>query len=347
MKKIFQTYGSLVALVILLVLNFMFMRGTFFGPENIRNIVTQNSPTGIVAVGMTLVIIGGGIDLSVGSMMVLVATLGLLALNKTGNLQTGTLGATIVTICHSRFGWSFEQIGTFIAAIVTVAGGAALGLVNGMVITSGRIAPFIVTLAGLISYRSVALALAEGGEIRSSSATVFSKIAMGGVPIPGTSNGAGGQILIYWPIVIMIVMVIWGSFILNQTKFGRRLIAVGANEQAALYSGIAVHKVKWATYSFLGLCTGIAALCQASKFNSVSTSGLGLYMELDAIAAVVIGGTSMRGGRGQVWSTLIGVLILGIITNMLVLYGVSVYWQGCVKGAIILIAVLIQRGKTE
>ncbi len=322
MKKVLQTYGSLVALVILLVLNLVFMRGTFFSVENIRNIVTQNAPTGIVAVGMTLVIIGGGIDLSVGSIMVLVAALGLFALNKAD---------------------PNEQLGTLLATVITISAGAALGLLNGMIITFGRIAPFIVTLAGLISFRSIALALSNESEIRSKSAVLFPKISMGGIPIPG----ADARTLIYWPIIILILLVIWGSFLLNKTKFGRRLIAVGANEQAALYSGIAVDKVKWAAYTILGTCTGIAALCQASKFNSVSPNGLGQYMELDAIAAVVIGGTSMRGGRGQVWSTLVGVLILGIITNMLVLYSISVSWQGCVKGAIILIAVLIQRGKTE
>ena len=325
MKRFLGQNGALVALLVLVLINSVWFRSEFYGLENLRNLFSQNAAVGILSIGMTLVIIGGGIDLSVGSLMGLVATFGLIALNK----------------CTSELG------GTAVAVAVCLGAGLLFGLFNGVIITAGRIAPFIATLAGLVGFRSVALAMGDGGEIRLSGNKLFPSLAQSGIPIPGQFVSPGKPLFIQWPIWAFLALAAGASWLLNRSRFGRRLIAVGANEQAAIYSGIDTAKIKWVAYSILGFCTGLAALFQASRFESVSTSQLGLYNELDAIAAVVIGGTSMNGGRGQIWTSVIGVLILGIISNMLTASGVSPYWQGCVKGVIILLAVLIQRGRAD
>jgi ribose transport system permease protein len=135
--------------------------------------------------------------------------------------------------------------------------------------------------------------------------------------------------------------------LLNRFVYGRRLIATGSNEQASQYSGIKTNQVKLISYIILGLITGIASLCVASQYNSASPATQGIYFELDAIAAVVIGGTSLAGGKGKVGSTVIGVLILGIVDNMLALKNIDSNWQGCVKGVIILMAVLLQRSSSQ
>jgi len=143
------------------------------------------------------------------------------------------------------------------------------------------------------------------------------------------------------------VVVVLGQLTLSRTRLGRHLVAVGSNELAARYSGVPVARVKLWSYTIVGFCAALGGIASTVRMNSVSSSQLGLYAELDAIAAVVIGGTSMTGGRGRVWGTLLGVLILVMITNMLSLWQVEVYWQGFVKGVIIVLAVLIQRGRAS
>lgn len=322
-----QRYGVVVAFVILFAISAMWKPDIFLKPENLRNLLNQNAPVGIVAVGMTLVIIAGGIDLSVGSLLVLAAALGLWTLNK------------------QVAGGASESTATALAALVSVASGAALGALNGFMVVVGRVAPFIATLVGLVAYRSLCVALAEGGEIRSASANVFPSLGSGGIPLPFIAVGNNQPLVITWAILMFIVAALVAGFLLNWTRFGRYAIAVGANEKAAKYSAVATGRTKFLTYTFLGLLTGFAALTLSTRMNSVASSTVGQFYELDAIAAVVIGGTSLRGGSGRVWGTVVGVLLLGIITNMLVVAGVSAYWQGVVKGAIILIAVLMQRGR--
>jgi ribose transport system permease protein len=325
LSRLLQTYGALVALLVLFVYNAIASPGVFLSPENLRNIVNQNTEVGILAVGMTLVIICGGIDLSVGSMMALSAAFGIMTLN--------------------RFQPGGEATAVALAVLVCLGAGTLLGAINGLVIVAGRVAPFIATLVGLVAFRSVTLALADGGEIRSSSASLFPSLANGGIPISFLTDSVGRPIVITWNILMFALMALLCGFLLNWTRYGRHLIAVGANERAAVYSAIPVARVKIATYTLMGFLVGVAALGQAARMNSVSSAQLGLYKELDAIAAVVIGGTSMMGGRGKVWTTVVGVLILGVITNMLTMQNVSAYWQGFVKGVIILLAVLIQRGR--
>jgi ribose transport system permease protein len=323
-----QQYGVLVAFVLLFVASAAWKPAFFLQPENLRNLLNQNAAVGIVAVGMTLVIVAGGIDLSVGSIMALAGAVALWVLNKANG--PGAEGRAVM-----------------LGALACLGTGTALGALNGALITLGRIAPFIATLGGLVAYRSVVVALADAGEIRSSSANVFPELGGGGIPIPFLRNSANQPIDLTWNILVFVLIAVVATFLLNRTVLGRHVVAVGANERAARYSAIDTGKVRLLTYVFLGFCTGLAGLLQASRNNSVASSTMGQLVELDAIAAVVIGGTSLAGGRGQVWGTVVGVLILGIINNILVLGDVSAYWQGLVKGAIILLAVLIQRGSSE
>ncbi|MFM7134608.1 MAG: ABC transporter permease, partial [Planctomycetota bacterium] len=209
-------------------------------------------------------------------------------------------------------------------------------------------------------FRSMALALADAGEIRSSSSTLFRTIGRDGIPLAYETTGPDGEVVyrgllnaadkpltLTYAILIFFAVAIVAQWMLSQSRFGRHLVAVGANETAARYAGIAVGWVRFRAYAAMGALAGLAGLMQSSRMNAVSTSQLGLYNELDAIAAVVIGGTSLRGGFGRVWGTVVGVLILGMINNILTISGVSPYWQGAVKGAVIVLAVLVQRGSRD
>lgn len=324
-----QTYGVLVAFALLFVFNAFWQPGLFLKPENLRNLLNQNAAVGMVAVGMTLVIIGGGIDLSVGSLMAVASALGLKLLNE--QIGAGTAEGTAVMM----------------GALVCIGTATFGGLLNGLLVTYGKITPFIATLGGLVAYRSLALVLADGGEIRSRSSDALPALGQTGVKLPFFADAQGRPLEVNYPIFAFIVVAIVGGVILRKTVLGRNVVAVGANEQAAYLAGVRTDRVKIWTYVLVGLFSGIAALGLAGRMNSVASAQVGLYYELDAIAAVAIGGTSMAGGYGRVWGTVVGVLILGIISNMLVTSGVSPYWQGFVKGAIILFAVLIQRGQSE
>lgn len=320
-----QKYGVLVAFILLFAISSIRQPDVFLQPENLRNLVNQNVPVGIIAVGMTLVIVAGGIDLSVGSLLALAAGLGLHILNR--QMANGASEANAV--------WT--------GSIVCLGTGVLLGAVNGFLVAYGRVAPFVATLVGLVAYRSLVLALAEGGEIRSSSMAVFPEIGRGGLPVPFIKLAGGSPLVVTWGILIFVVSALIAGHILNGLRYGRYAIAVGANERAARYSAIDTARIKFWSYAILGAYSGVAALVLSTRMNSVASSTMGQYYELDAIAAVVIGGTSLSGGSGRIWGTVVGVLLLGVITNMLVVEGVSVYWQGVVKGVIILAAVLIQR----
>jgi ribose transport system permease protein len=298
-------------------------------PENLLNILRQVSFVGIIAMGMTLVITLGGIDLSVGSLVAFLGGIGILLLNSL--LSGGTSESAAV-------------LGAF---ALIVAGGVVAGFINGLLISKGKLAPFIATLGGLAAYRSLAMALVAGGEYRAEGTGLFGKIGAGGIAIPGTNIAPNAPspvpLLFPWPVLIFATVAIVAWMILNWTRLGRYIVAIGSNERSAVYSAIDVDRVKILTYSLLGLCTGIAALLVASRLASISSSSSGTLYELDVIAAVVIGGTRMRGGAGTIVGTVVGVLILGVIQNMLNLLQVSVYLQGLVKGLVIIGAVLLQR----
>lgn len=319
----FQDWGVLIAFVLLLIINIATRGGNFLQIENLRNLVSQNATVGLIAIGMTFVIITGGIDLAVGSLVAMCGAVVILTLNK--------------------MGVSAPAMAISVAGLAAIGVGALMGLFNGVIIAYARVAPFIVTLAGLAGFRSLALVLGKGGEIRST-VPEFQTFGFGGLAIPGVKNAAGTPVLLYWSAIIFIVVALLAGFLLNRTRFGRHVIAVGANERAAHYSAIDTRKVKVWVYTILGALVGLSAFLVTARMNSVGTGSVGLYYELDAIAAVVIGGTSLRGGKGRIWGTVVGVLLLTLISNMMTAYGVDTNWQGLVRGAVILLAVLLQRG---
>jgi ribose transport system permease protein len=297
-----RQYGLILALVILIVV-FSFASEYFFSLPNFLNIARQVSVTAIVAVGMTFVIISGGIDLSVGSILAFSGVIAAMTFAQTGSVPLGFLAG--------------------------IAVGFGIGLFNGLLTAKGRIAGFIVTLATM-------------GAIRG-----FSFIVTGGNPVPAADPGfiflGTGNILgIAVPILIMIVIVALGSFVLNKTKFGRYVYAVGGNEKASRWSGLKVDRVQVAVYAGVGLLAGLAGVIFASRLGSGQPFA-GDGFELDVIAAVILGGSSLAGGRGKISGTIIGVLIIGVLGNGLTLLDVSSYWQMVVQGAIIVAAVLIDR----
>ena len=300
---LWSEYSVILAfLVIFIAASFMSPR--FLDLNNQLNILMQVSIIGIVALGMTVVMLSGGIDLSVGSVLVLVGVMSVLALNSTGSILVAILVACLV--------------------------GSFVGFLNGLMVAKGRIASFIATLGMMAAARSIALYIAEGGSV-SGEVTGFTAIANSDLWI------------IDYPIIIFLIMTALVYILMHKTRFGRYVYAIGSNEKAALLSAIRVDRVKIGVYSLVGLLVSVAAIIETSRLNSISSSSSGVQYELDAIAAVIIGGTRMTGGKGKIIGTFFGVLILGILNNMMNLTNVSPHLQGFVKGLIIIVAVLFQK----
>ncbi len=307
--------STFITLLVLVIISVILGWPNFHKYQNIVNILRQVSYTGIIALGMTFVITGGGIDLSVGSMTAFVGGVTILVLNLFGESSA----------------W-----GIVVACITALIVGTLSGMFNGLIITKGRVASFIVTLGTLSVFRSLAIYLGDAGEFRSINMH-YSDVGSGVIP--------GVEIPI--PVVVFIFLAILFHILLNHTKFGRYVFAVGSNERVAKYSAIKVNLIRFFTYAITGLTVGFTAVLWSSRLNSVNSSNLGLFYELDAIAAVIIGGTAMSGGKGTIIGTVIGAIILGIINNMLNLIGISPYLQGTVKGLVIIIAVLLQYKRSQ
>ena len=322
----FQEYGVLIAFIVLFLVNVATRGQSFLQFENLRNIVSQSAFVGIIAVGMTLVIISAGIDLSVGSLVAFCGAVCVLALNKMAP--------------------SGDTMALLLALAAAIGIGLLSGLLNGLIISYGRVAPFVVTLAGLAGFRSLALVLGEGGEIRADPSVTdsLSGIGFGGIDIPGAYLVNGGPVTFYWSAIVFIVVAVIFGFVLSRTRFGRYVISVGANEKAAKYSAINTEVVKLWVYTITGGLCGLSAFLNVARMSSVGTGSVGHFYELDAIAAVVIGGTSLAGGRGRIWGTVIGIILMTLISNMMTAYRVDTNWQGLVSGLVILVAVLLQRG---
>jgi len=303
-----ERYAAFVALAILTVVSAL-LSPFFLQWQNLLNIIRQVSYTGIIALGMTYVIVSGGIDLSVGSMAAFVGCLAILVLN--GSFEAGWPEGTAVAA----------------AVVCAIFAGLACGLANGLLVTKGRIAPFIVTLGTMALFRSLSLYMANAGEFRSAS-SLFGEL------------GSSAPLGIPLPAFILVGLAAALAFIFGRTRYGRYTRAVGSNSRVALYSAIDVDTTRLA---LTGAMVGVSAVLIAMRFNSVGSSTLGVNYELDAIAAVIIGGTSMSGGRGTVWGTVVGAITLGVINNMLNMVGISPYLQGTVKGLVIIGAVFIQR----
>lgn len=296
--------GIIIALLVMCIFLIVFptTRTTFMTPKNVFNILRQNASNLFLATGMTMVIILGGIELSVGSVI--------------------ALSGVVAAGCVINFG--LPEVVGFLAAIAV---GAVVGMFNGVVICKTDIPPFIVTLASMNITKGIALVLTGGSPIRCMT-DAFKFPGAGYVgPVPT-------------PVILMIIVFIIAAFMINRTQLGRHIYAVGGNAQAAKFSGINVQKVKFIVYTYTGIMSGIAGVVVASRlYSGQPTAGDGA--EMDAIAAVVVGGTSMSGGSGRLGGTLIGVLIIGVLNNGLNLLGVDSNWQYIVKGFVILLAVYV------
>lgn len=296
--------GIIIALLLMCVFLVIFptTRTTFLTPKNVFNILRQNASNLFLATGMTMVIILGGIELSVGSVI--------------------ALSGCVAAGCVVNLG--LPEIVGFAAAIGV---GALVGMFNGFVICKTNIPPFIVTLASMNIAKGIALVYTQGAPIRCMTDTF-------------KFPGAGYIGPVPTPVVLMIVIFVIALLIVNRTQLGRHIYAVGGNAQAAQFSGINVQKVKFIVYTYTGIMSGIAGIIVASRlYSGQPTAGDGA--EMDAIAAVVVGGTSMSGGSGRLGGTLIGVLIIGVLNNGLNLMGVDSNWQYIVKGLVILLAVYV------
>lgn len=313
-----QTLTPLLGLVVLVIVGAL-MNPAFLSQTNIFNVLTRSSFIGIIAVGSTFVIIAGGIDLSVGSMAAFVAGAMILVMNAL--LGTG-LGALPVLL----LGIVFALVLGFLA-----------GTFNGIAITRGRIEPFIVTLGTLGIFRSLVTYLADGG-------TISLDFAVRGVSRP---IYYGSFLGIPWPIWIFAIVATVGALVLHRTRFGRYVFAIGSNEDVARYSAIRVQRIKTLTYVIQGVAVALAVIIYVPRLGSASGS-TGVLWELEAIAAVIIGGTALKGGSGHVWGTIVGAVLLSTIGNVLNLTDViSNYLNQAVQGVIIILAVLLQRGRSR
>lgn len=303
-----QNLGTILALIILMVF-VSILNPTFLQANNLMNLMRQLIINGFIALGMTFVILTGGIDLSVGS------TLALTSAIFAGLLQNG--------------------VNTGLAILITVGLGLVLGLINGLLITKGKLAPFIVTLATMTIFRGLTLVYTDGRPIAGPKDNFAFKF-LG----KGQFFGIPFQVILF----ILAFLLLW--IILNKTALGRKIYAVGGNEKASYISGINIDKVKICVYVVSSLMAVLSGLVLTSRLNSAQPTAGAAY-EMDAIAAVVLGGTSMTGGSGSLTGTLIGILILGVLNNGLNLLGVSSFYQQIVKGIVILIAVLIDRKRNK
>ena len=311
-----QTLTPLLGLVALVIVGSL-INPAFLSATNIFNVLTRSAFIGIIAVGSTFVIIAGGIDLSVGSMAAFVAGAQILVMNALLGLG---LAPTAVLL-----------LGILFALVL----GLAAGTFNGVTITRGRIEPFIVTLGALGIFRSLVTYLADGG-------TISLDFALRTVSRP---LYYGSFLGIPWRIWIFAAIAGIGALVLHRTRFGRYVFAIGSNEDVARYSAIRVQRIKTLTYVIQGLCVALAVIIYVPRLGSASGS-TGVLWELEAIAAVIIGGTALKGGSGHVWGTIVGAVLLSTIGNVLNLTDViSNYLNQAVQGVIIILAVLLQRGK--
>jgi len=321
LKKFLVENSALATLILLIIVGIVVQGTTFLNINNFINILFNNAIVGIIALGMTLIIISGGIDLSSGSATALTGLLTITAINYTGNI--------------------------FIGIVVAFGVGILMGTFNGVLISKFRIPAFIVTLGAMQIFRSLALHQWQGGGVtlgRSggvllegidvdgfrvfSNTRFFTNLFQAGLPAP----------ILYWLALIIIL-----ALFCKKTALGRHIYAVGSNERAANLSAVKVVRVKIYVYMIAGALVAFAALVEASRLGSMNSATSGNLYELQAIAAVIIGGTAMSGGRGSMVGTLFGTLTLGVINNVMNLMGLPSFLVGAIQGSIVILAVLLQR----
>ncbi|WP_300712018.1 ribose ABC transporter permease [uncultured Brachyspira sp.] len=304
--KYIQNYGSLIALFLLVII-ISIISPDFRTVNNFLSLLRQSAINGLIAFSMTSIILTGGIDLSVGSVLAL----------------TSIICAYII-----KLGLSAP-----IAMIIALIFGILLGAISGLMVTKSRLQPFIATLITMTGYRGITMILSGGKPISRLGDNIFL-----------TQIGKGAFLGIPIPVWILLIFFILFSFVLNKTVLGRQIYAVGSNSKAAELSGISINKIKLIVYALSGFTASLSGLILVSRLGSAQPT-LGSGYELDAIAAVALGGTSMTGGRGKITGTLIGILIIAVLNNGLNIIGVSSYYQDVVKALVIFLAVVSDRNR--
>ncbi|MGT2744384.1 ABC transporter permease subunit [Streptococcus phocae subsp. phocae] len=310
MKQVMKYLSELTTLMALIGLMVVItvMNPNFLTTNNLLNLLLQVTANGFIAFGMTFVILTGGIDLSVGSMLALSSAL------SAGLIASG--------------------VPVPIAIVLAVGLGALFGMLNGLLVAYGRLAPFIVTLATMTIFRGATLVYTNGNPVTKGLTDSFLFQFL----------GQGYVVGIPFPVILMAIVFVLLYVLLHKTAFGKSVYALGGNEKAAYISGVNLNKVKVMIYTISGMMAAISGLIVTSRLSSAQPTA-GTTYEMDAIAAVVLGGTSLAGGKGRILGTLIGALIIGVLNNGLNIIGVSAFWQQVVKGVVILIAVLLDRFK--
>lgn len=305
--KYMSELTTLIALVGLMIV-ITIINPSFLTTNNLLNLLLQVTANGFIAFGMTFVILTGGIDLSVGSSLALSSA-----------LAAGLIGGGLPVP---------------VAIVLAICLGGLFGMLNGLLIAYGKLAPFIVTLATMTIFRGATLVYTNGNPVTKGLSDSFLFQFLGQGYIVG----------IPFPVILMFLVFVILAILLHKTAFGKAVYALGGNEKAAYISGIKLNKVKIIIYTISGMMTSLSGLIITSRLSSAQPTA-GASYEMDAIAAVVLGGTSLSGGKGRIWGTLIGALIIGVLNNGLNIIGVSAFWQQVVKGIVILIAVLLDRFK--
>lgn len=326
--KAFVRKYAIVLIFIAMFIGMTFLTDAFLQPRNLVNVFRQISVVGLISIGVTMVIITTGIDLSSGSVLALAAVFAA-SLAQQPDWHDAKYPGLVVPV--------------IIPILVSLAIGLICGAINGGLIAKFMIPPFIATLGMMTVARGFALIYSNRPV--SGLTDSYNFIGQGEIfkvfPIPGQP-----PLGIPVPVIILIVVAIAAHILLNNTRFGRHIYAIGGNEQAALISGLNVGRIKIGVYAIAGLLSGLAGLVLSSRIGS-GQAGLAVGYELDAIASAVIGGTSLSGGIGTIWGTMIGALIIGVLNNGLDLLNVSAYWQTIVKGTIIVVAVIVDERKNR
>ena len=310
MKKVMKYMSELTTLIALigLMMVITFINPNFLTANNLLNLLLQVTANGFIAFGMTFVILTGGIDLSVGSILALSSA-----------LTAGLIAAGIPVP---------------FAILLAVCMGGIFGMLNGLLVAYGKLAPFIVTLASMTIFRGATLVFTNGNPLTQGLGYSFLFQFL----------GQGYVVGIPFPVILMFLVFLILYVVLHKTAFGKSVYALGGNEKAAYISGVKLSKVKIIIYTISGIMASVSGLIITSRLSSAQPTA-GTSYEMDAIAAVVLGGTSLSGGKGRILGTLIGALIIGVLNNGLNIIGVSAFWQQVVKGVVILIAVLLDRFK--
>lgn len=301
-KNFLVKYKSLFGLLVLCII-LSILTPRFLTINNLRNVFTQVSVNAVIAAGMTFVILTGGIDLSVGSILAIAGAVAASIVKSTGNV--------------------------FLAVIAALAIGAIIGLLNGIIIARGKIQAFIATLVSMTVFRGVTYVYTNGTPVSGlgQKFMVLGNDKILGMPIP---------------VIVTVIIFLLSYYILDQTRYGRYVYSIGGNEDTARLSGINTNKVKTLVYVISGVMAAVSGIIVTSRIGSASPNA-GSGFELDAIAAVVLGGTSLAGGEGSIVGTIIGAVIIGVLNNGLNLMNVSPFYQLIVKGLVILLAVMIDK----